>query len=49
VYDEEKKKEVLYNYQGTIQDVEKRRESLGIITLKKYLRNYYPNIEYPTK
>jgi len=49
VYDEEKKKEVLYNYQGTIQDVEKRRESLGLITLKKYLRNYYPNIEYPTK
>ena len=49
VYDEEKKKEVLYNYQGTIQDVEKRRESLGIITLKKYLRNYYPKIEYPTK
>jgi hypothetical protein len=49
VYDEEKKKEVLYNYQGTIQEVEKRRESLGLITLKKYLRNYYPNIEYPTK
>lgn len=49
VYDEKKKKEVLYKYQGTIQEVEKRRESLGIITLKKYLRNYYPKIEYPTK
>jgi hypothetical protein len=49
VYDEEKKKEVLYMYQGTIQDVEKRRADLGIQPLKKYLENYYPKIEYPTK
>ncbi len=49
VYDEKKKKEVLYMYQGTIQDVEKRRADLGIQPLKKYLKNYYPKIEYPIK
>ena len=49
VYDEKKKKEVLYKYQGTIQEVEKRRIRFRMLSLKQYLENYYPKIEYPTK
>jgi hypothetical protein len=49
VYDEKKKKQVLYKYQGTIQEVEKRRIRFRMLSLKKYLENYYPNIEYPIK
>jgi hypothetical protein len=49
VYDEKKKKEVLYKYQGTIQEVEKRRIRFRMLSLKQYIENYYPKIEYPTK
>jgi len=49
VYDEKKKKEVLYKYQGPIQEVEKRRRRFRMLSLKKYLENYYPKIEYPIK
>jgi hypothetical protein len=49
IYDEKRKKDKLYMYQGTIHDVEKRRESLCLISLKNYLKYYYPHIEYPNK
>jgi hypothetical protein len=49
IYDEKQKKEVLYKYLGKVNDLEKRREILRLITLKKYLRNFYPYIEYPKK
>ena len=44
-YDKAKKQEALYKWVGTLEDLEKRRDFMGMEPLKNYLRRF--NLEYP--
>lgn len=46
-YDKAKKQEALYKWVGTLEDLEKRRDFMGMEPLKNYLRRF--NLEYPPK